>query len=126
VTGPGHQPVLEHRPAHLKEDHRGGGPSPEQVIPVGALERGARDHGGLARRDPLVHPAGDRAQPRLAVGVGQRYARPHLGDIRRRVESVRVGEAPVELSREQCADGRLTAAGHPGDDEDHWRNDTRA
>jgi AcrR family transcriptional regulator len=121
---PRQQPPLQFLPADHQEDH--GRLSPcAQFLAVGALERRAGHHGGVAVRDLAIHPVADGAQPRRAVGVGERDTRAHLGDVGFRVKSVRVREPPAEPPGDQRADRRLAAARYPRHDEDHGYHPTR-
>jgi len=79
-----------------QEDHLGLRAVAEQDVTVGAPQRRAGDHRGLVPGDALVHPGRDGPQPGHPVLVGQRDPGPHLLDVRRRVEGVRIGERPVQ------------------------------
>jgi hypothetical protein len=107
-------------PVGEQEDQPRFGAAAQQHVTVSAPQRGACHDRGLARRDPFVHPGGDRLQPRPAVGVGKRLSPPHLLDVGRGVERIGVNERPVQASREQRPDGGLAATGRPGDYQDHF------
>src|ERR1700722_4634120 len=102
----------------------GAQPPGEQLFPVGALERRAGHHGGVSLRALAVHPVADGAQPRRAVGVGERDARAHLGDVGCGVKGVGVREPPAEPPGDHRPDRRLPAARYPSHDEDHESHPT--
>lgn len=82
---------------------------------------GAQRRAGEHQRPPAAHargqPRAQRRQPGPAVGVGERRAAPHPGDVRRRVEIVGVEVLGAETIGECRAHGTL--AGTRGAHEDH-------
>src|SRR6202012_4989429 len=119
VPVPPRQVRLERLPALPQVNQRALRPAGQQDVTVFAAERQTGDDGRLPRRDALVHPGPDGLQPRPAVGVGERLAAMHLGDRRRGVEGVGVGGGPAQPLGQLSPDRGLTAAGRPGDDDDH-------
>ena len=63
-------------------------------VAVGALQRGAGDHGMPAGPADPVDLIGDRLQPGPAVLVGEGMAGAHLGDVARGVKPVAILEGP--------------------------------
>src|ERR1700694_5784989 len=71
-------------------------PSMHEHAAIGALQRGAGDHGVFAGLADPVDLAGDRPQPGPAVFVGEGLAGAHLGDVARWMKPVAVLVAPAE------------------------------
>ena len=88
-------------------------PRGAQRVAVAALERRAGDHClGLG-----AHRLADRREPRPAIGVGERDARCHLGDIRLAVERVGLDVRDVPMRGKGGGDGRLSRARDAHDDD---------
>src|SRR3984957_3260815 len=121
---PGAQPGFQRLPVDVQENHPGLGPPGQQLLTVGPFECGAGQDGGLAAGCVGVHPGSHRGQPGAPVGVGQRVTRLHLGDVRRGVQRVCVGETPAQPVRKQGTDRCLAAGGYPRHDHDHGREPT--
>ena len=96
------------------------------AIAVGLLQRRAREHRAAAALVHGRHFGRQPVEPGPAVGVGQRRARRHPGDVRRRMEIVAVEERPAKIRGQRLADRRLAAAGHAHQHDDHRRTPCRA
>jgi hypothetical protein len=117
-----HDPVADQLGCRLDMGEPDRGVAVAEQVAVGALERRAGDDGVVPLRLVLADPGGQPAQPRPAVVVVERDARPHLLDVLRRVELVALGEVPAETGHELGGDGRLPGA---GDAHDHDRRRAR-
>jgi hypothetical protein len=60
-----------------------------------------------------------RGEPGGAVGIGERHAGEHLGDVRLRVIIVPVGERPPQRRGERAADGGLARSRRTHQNDDH-------
>src|SRR5262249_43911278 len=87
-------------------------------LAIRSLERGTRDDARLLLCALTVNPGGDALEPRLAVRIGQRNARMHLGDIGLRVEQVAFLESPAEARRQFLSDRGLARTRDAHDHED--------
>src|SRR6185503_19101005 len=83
------------------------------------LERRAGDNRALAPGFASAGLAIQPIEPWPAIFVGERRARCHLGDVRRRMEVVAVEERPAELFGHRAADGRLPRSGDAHHHRDH-------
>ena len=113
VRRPGGQPGRDQLRRAVQVQEEQAGCLGAQPVAVAAAQRRAADH--AAPVAALGDPAGDRVQPGRPVGVVQRVAGRHLGDVRRRVEVVGLGVRHAEPLGEQGADRRLARARHPHD-----------
>jgi len=103
------QPPLEFiaRDVEVDEDQLGGRGA--QAVPVGPGQRRAAEHRAVPRPGQRL---GEPIQPRRAVGVGERVARAHGGDVGGRMEVVALEEGQAERRRQPPSDRRLARAGH--------------
>ena len=83
----------------VEKDDADVAPSMHQDVAIGALQRGAGDHGALAGLADPVDLVGNRLQPGPAILVGQRLAGAHLGDIAGGVKPVAILVAPADPLR---------------------------
>src|SRR5439155_20044537 len=109
-------------PLHLRagdgemdEDDRG--MAVAEDVAVAPTERRTGDDRGLAGPLPLPDPGGDRAEPRLAVLVGQRPTRRHLRDVHGGGERVAPERDRTEADGKARQDRRLAGAGHAHEDD---------
>ena len=70
--------------------------SMHEDVAIGALQRGAGDHGVLAGLADPVDLGGDGLQPGPAILVGQRLAGAHLGDVAGGVKPVAILVSPAQ------------------------------
>src|SRR5215813_10177180 len=113
------QPCRPRGLIHLEEHDPDVGPALAEEVAVRALEGGTGEYGRLARGDLLVEPRGHRVQPRPPVGIGERHAGHHLGNVRGGMQQVAVLERPAHPDGQDSANRRLATAGDPGQDHDH-------
>jgi hypothetical protein len=69
--------------------------------------------------DPLGGCLAKTPQPRLPVGVGQRYAASNLIYIRWRMKVVGIGEFPPKLLRQQTSDSRFAGPNYAHHNHNH-------
>src|SRR3954470_8008551 len=91
------------------------GDSGEQAPPICLFESRAGDDRILFLEENVV----ESVQPRPAVGVFERDAGSHLGDVLGRMVVVGVDEAPAEPLRERPTDRGLARAGDAHQEHDH-------
>src|SRR5262245_48151640 len=99
--------------AEVKELHIGAVAA--QLVAVLAFERGAAHDAAVATA--IGEPLPDRLEPRIPVVVVERLTGRHLGDVGLRMKVVRIRERHSKPLRERRADGRLTGARDPHDDD---------
>ena len=95
---PGGEPGHIYVTTDIQEHEPCGGTPVQEHIPVGAFECRARHDTRLACRGTLIHPGGDRTQPRPPVVVGRRYPGGHLGHAGSRVKGIAVSERPAKAA----------------------------
>src|SRR5207302_10074824 len=89
------------------------------ALPVRFLQRRARKHRVASVSGHRAHLGGETVEPRLAILVGERNARGHLGDTCRRMEIVGVEKLPAKPVRQRLADAGFATAANAHDDDDH-------
>ena len=90
-----------------------------QAVAVRLLQRRAREDGMPAAGEDRSHLVREAVEPRPAIGVG-RAAFPRPSSRRWRADENRRHRGTASRARrERLADGRLAAAAHPHQDEDH-------
>jgi hypothetical protein len=87
-----------------------------QPIAIRLLERRAGKHQVVWR---CAQQCVQRVEPRPAIGVLERHASGHLGDVLCRVVIVGVDECAAESRGEPLTERRLAGARHSHDDDDH-------
>jgi len=102
-----HEPARDQIRRALEIDDADIGPSMDEDIAIGALQRGAGDHGMAAGLADPVDLVGDRLQPRPAIFIGEGLAGAHLGDVAQGVKPVAILVAPAQSLRQLFADGAL-------------------
>src|SRR6267378_24486 len=82
-------------------------PSMHEDFAIGALQRGAGDHGMLAGLADPVDLIGDRLQPRPTVFIGEGLAGAHLGDVAGGMKYVAILKIPAQPFGELVRNGAL-------------------
>src|SRR5487761_1960940 len=111
------EPVRDQGLRTAEEDNAGVASAMHEHVAVGALERGAGDHGVPAALADPVDLVGDSLQPWPAVLVGEGPAGAHLGDIARGVKPVAVLISPVQPFGEPGRDRAFAGSGDPHHDQ---------
>ena len=77
--------------------------SADDLPPIGASQCRAGDDPALSAVTPFVDDRRNGLQPRLAIGIRERLAAPHLVDVPSGVEVIALLEFPAELFCEAAA-----------------------
>lgn len=96
----------------------GAGFGATQAVAVSLFEGGAGKDAGFPRRARGDHLEIEAFKPRFAIGVGERCAGAHFGDVFGRVESVGVEEPGAERLGEGATDLCFSGSGDAHDDDD--------
>src|SRR5688572_7805024 len=113
------EPLLEQRAACLEKHPADTRNVTRQLGAVSCSQRRAGDDHVHSVTRGFGHQTVDPRQPGTAIGVVERYATGHLGDVRWRVQIVRVDELPLQPLR-QCPTHRgLACSGRAHHDDDH-------
>src|SRR5271169_436986 len=90
-----------------------------ELSPVSFLQCRTSQYNGLPRRDPADYRIVQCLKPRSPVGICERDAGAHLGDIGSGVEIVSIGRGPPKLLSEGLPDRGLPDAANPHEQDDH-------